>query len=344
MEDPDHVETETASSEQAFRLPVLDDNDQYAFYGWLDATGAEVLSIPAGQTEDVHVYADWQGQEYTATFHNGDDTKEITFVYGAGLPSSMFPAVKSEDPMVEFLFWGENEESERAYGDIPKDCCEDVDLFAVYGPIRFTVTYFIDGVQYTAMPDEYTGYYYGEGFELPPPPKQLNGVTIKGWYVLSEENGPVQRSSISNEESGDLSFYAYSEYTITYLQWNGEGYMTETETYLAGFEHTLREGTWYAPGSYGTIVTNLPATATGNKYFYLKQDNDQVTVTFLNNDGTIFLWFSTGRGTQATTEVQDPGGDYHWEAAFGTSYDASTLSPGQFITPMEDLFFIAVAD
>lgn len=140
---------------------------------------------------------------------------------------------------------------------------------------------------------------------LPTPTK--NGYKFAGWYDNSELTGSAFLQIDKSQANSDKEFWAKWEepggetsetYTVT-LHLNGGSLKAGQEdltSYQSGTAVTLpvpeRDGYgfagWYENDNFeGSPVTEIPATATGNKNYYAKWDTKTYTVTLYFNGGEI---------------------------------------------------------
>ena len=176
----------------------------YTFIGW---EGEIPETMPAC---DLYFYGEFEANEYTVTWYvDGEVWDEEVYYYGE--------EIVAPTPDVEgytFVEWD---------AAIPETMpAEDLEFNAVFNVNEYTVTWYVDGVEY----DKNT-YDYGADIIAPADPSKV-GYEFGGWDAAVPETMPAE----------DLEFNAVFnvlQYTITYYL-NGAVYQTYTYDYGAAVE------------------------------------------------------------------------------------------------------------
>ncbi|MCD7828136.1 MAG: InlB B-repeat-containing protein [Clostridiales bacterium] len=116
----------------------------YTFAGWSDTEDGEVLAtLPEVNGADVTYYAIFtsEANEYTVTWiADGEEVDSATVAYGEAIPTDVAVPDKT----------GYTGEWDTTLTTMP---AEDLTIYAAYTPISYTITWVIDGVEYTSQAD-----------------------------------------------------------------------------------------------------------------------------------------------------------------------------------------------
>lgn len=151
-------------------------------------------------------------------------------------------------------------------------------------PNKYNVFYHLDGgANNNANTATYTN---GTGLTLADPTR--TGYTFDGWYDAAEGGNKV--TTISATKTGSMNLYARwtaATYTITYSLDGGTNNDANAATYTYGVGLTLANPTrdgytfdgWYSAETYGTKVTEISATQTGDLTLYARWTKETATGT-----------------------------------------------------------------
>ena len=264
----------------------------YTFDGWY--TEAEfinkVTEVAAGSTGNKTFYAKYTAATYTITYHldggtNGANPATYTI---ATDDITLAAATKTG-----YTFQGWYTEAgfvNRVY-QIEKGSTGNVDLYAKFEVVTYTITYVINDGTDGGNPATYTI----EDATIMLADGVKNGYTFDGWYTEAEFTNKV--TEIASGSTGNKTFYAKytaATYTITYHLDGGTNganpasYTVETNTItLAAATKTgYTFNGWYSDSGFTSQVTQIAKGSTGNKTLYAKFEVVTYTITYVLNDGT----------------------------------------------------------
>lgn len=283
----------------------------YVFKGWT-LNGSSVTRIPAGQTEDVTLTANWQAVTYSITVEN---TKGLTV---------SFPGTYTvEDTVIlgdlscegyTFLGW---------YCDgvkltsIQKGSTGDITLRAKWLGETYSITYL--GLE-NATHNNPVAYELGLGLSLTDASKV--GHRFLGWYLDGE-----RITAIPADRKGDITLTAMWEihtYTVTFLDASGHTLATETVPHGGSVQDPPEPPTIYhkifvrwSASLYG-VTSDLTVTPIYKEHTY--------TVTF-DTDGNGDIPTQHPYYGEAPVRPADPvNGEFSflgWYLAGGERYDFS---------------------
>ncbi|MBE5870423.1 MAG: hypothetical protein E7294_04085 [Lachnospiraceae bacterium] len=239
------------------------------FLGWYSdpefGEGTKVESIPPTATEDITLYAKFEGDTYKITYEPDGGTvygeNPSTYTNGIGIlkgekTSAFLDAYKDG---YEFTGWYKKTgDGEVKVEEIPADWAGNITLYARYKACEYNITYELDGGTNSANnPDKYT---YGVGVEKFEDAEKY-GHTFEGWYEerqgTTAENSTVKVTAISDSQQGDIVLiakYKPAEYKITYNLDGGTNGSGNPDKYTFGegvesFADATKEGCtfegWY---------------------------------------------------------------------------------------------------
>ncbi len=271
----------------------------YEFDGWYDADDNKVTQISKGTIGNVEYTAKWSPKSYVVTLQTNNGTINVgnvtSYVYGEGatLPTDVTKVG------YEFVGWFDNSSYEGgAVTTISITDLGNKNYWAKWLAEKYIVTF--ETNEGTINAGEITEYTYGVTAVLPTNVTR-EGYTFTGWYTNAECTSDVV-SIISSTTIGDQTYYAgwsNSAYTVTLNTNDGivtagnvTSYVFGTEKDLPTAEQITKEGYtfvgWYDNSSYvGTVVTKIPATATGNKNFWAKWTVNVYAISLNANEGIV---------------------------------------------------------
>ncbi len=181
----------------------------YTFVGWFDAEteGTQITEIAAGNTGNVTLYARWAIEEFTVTFKDGDETKDMQTVAYGGKATS----VSAEKRGYTFLGWFDGE---KEY-DFASAVTKDMTLTAKWEIVEYTITYNLGGgTNAESNPSSYTVESGQITFAAP----SRTGYSFVGWFD-AEEGGKKIESLVAGS-TGNVTLYArwsIEEFTVTFM-------------------------------------------------------------------------------------------------------------------------------
>ena len=212
------------------------EKEGYEFLGWSFDKDAETADTDKGSgslgkvtdKEAKTAYAVWKAVDVDVTFDanggefaDGSDKKDATAPYGSD-PSEVYPTENPTKPGKSFIGWVDENGN-------TVDKIDDVDglkLFAKWGDVKYTVTYYYDRDN-DGEPDEYKTqeYNYGDTITLPANP-DIDGFEFVGWewYTSNNEESKISKPETMPEQN-----------LIVLATW-------EAKTYKVTF--TLNGGKW----------------------------------------------------------------------------------------------------
>ena len=231
----------------------------YTFSKWnTKSDGSGTSYNPGGKytsNASVTLYAQWTPNTYTVTYNaNGGSgaPSSQTKTYGVDLTLS---STKPTRTGYTFSKWNtKSDGSGTSYNPSGKYTSNaSVTLYAQWTPNTYTVKYYLDGVEQTALNQTCT---YGTSYKYPSLPSK-SGYTVSGWWSGSSSSSKDTQysagasfSNLTSTNGGTISRYAYSDsksYTVSY--------------YIDGVEQTSLKQNCYYDSTY-----NYPAVPTKTGY------------------------------------------------------------------------------
>ena len=276
----------------------------YSFDGWYenkDFIGNKITEISKGSTKDINLYAKWELIDYTISYNLNGGENDTVNPKKYNVETQL--AVLAEPKKTGYTFdgWYENKDfSGNKITEISKGSTEDVNLYAKWNLIDYTITYNLNGGENSsANPTKYNV----ETQETTLAEPKKTGYIFDGWYESKDFTGK-QVTEISKGRTKDVNLYAkwnLIDYIITYNLNGGENnnanpveYNVETQaTTLAEPKKTgyIFDG-WYESKDFtGNKVTEISKGSAEDvnlyaKYLYAKWQANTYTIT-LNNEKTL---------------------------------------------------------
>ena len=178
----------------------------YTFDGWYTeknvGTGTKVNGIVGGSTGDITIYAHWALDEYTITYHNADgvtNTNAKTYT----VETDTFEIFDISKNGYNFDGWYSDSSFGTQITEIAKGTTGNIDLYAKWTPIKYTIEYFLYGGAYEngSNPNTYT---IEDEITLKNP--VLNGYSFVGWFTSAEGGEFVP--NVKKGTMGNLTLYA----------------------------------------------------------------------------------------------------------------------------------------
>ena len=212
----------------------------YSFDGWYenkDFIGNKITEISKGSTKDINLYAKWELIDYTISYNLNGGENDTVNPKKYNVETQL--AVLAEPKKTGYTFdgWYENKDfSGNKITEISKGSTEDVNLYAKWNLIDYTITYNLNGGENNnANPAKYNV----ETQETTLAEPKKIGYTFAGWYENTDFTGK-QVTEISKGRTKDVNLYAkwnLIDYIITYNLDGGENnnanpveYNVETQT------------------------------------------------------------------------------------------------------------------
>ena len=259
----------------------------YTFDGWLingENKGDDLILGATDYTAGITLTAQWKINQYTITFTNtGDSTVDpITKDYNTAV-------VAPADPSREhYTFTGWNPA-------VPTTMpAENVTITANWTPVRYTITYNLNGGSYSTELDSYTVETESQAFGEP----SRNEYRFVGWYTDPGFAENTKVTGITKGQTGDITVYAKWEmatYSITYELNGGTNPAANPSYVVIGSKVTLQQPTRQYYDFTGWTVNGVKHeadttefTLQGNSTFTANWELTKYTVTLdLNGGGSV---------------------------------------------------------
>ena len=292
----------------------------YTFKGWntkADGTGDDWTDRidkdwKWDEAEDINLYAQWVPNKYTVTYHgNGGKTSssQISWSNEATFDAN-YVTSKNTFNRVGYAFKGWNTKADGTGDDwtdrIDKDwkwvIAKDVDLYAQWQAINYTVTYYGTNGLYNGKTSYSETATYDSNYTISTNKFLQTGYTFKGWNTKVDGTGEDWTSMIGKNakwiRSSNLILYAQwekSKYKITYNGNGSTGGTTSSTTCTYGETCYLRSNGfsktghtfdgWYTAASGGTKYGSS-TTLTSNIRVYAHWKVNSYTLSFDKNGGS----------------------------------------------------------
>jgi len=265
----------------------------YDFIGWFDAAegGSEVESIPKGSKGNIELYAHWEIIEYDIAYYNikgAANANPATYT----IESETIELEALEKDGYEFLGWFDAEEGGTEVTEIANGSFGNLELYAQWSAIEYSITYNNTYGAINPNPTKYT-------IETPTivfVPLSAQGFDFSGWY--DAEVGGTKVETIPLGSTGNLTLYARwsaVEYTITYNNTKGAEnsnpaqYTIETDDIV--FTPISAEGYeflgWFDAEEDGTEVTEIASGSTGDVILFAQWNAIEYDIIYNNLEGAI---------------------------------------------------------
>ena len=265
----------------------------YTFAGW----DKEVVTVGGNETYTATYSRAYV--EYTVTFYNDDGTVFITQTYHFGdlIQAPANNPTKASDNTYSYTFAG-----------------WDKELGTCSGNASFTATYSRTYVEYTItfVDDDGTvistnTYHYGEEVIVPSNPTKASDNTYS--YAFAGWDNVV--TSVTGNATYTATYSStYIEYTVTFL--DDDGRTISTSTYHYGDQiQAPANPTKVADSTYTYTFAgwdNAVSIVTGNMTFRATYSRTYInyTITFYNEDGTVFATETYHYGDQIQSPANNP--------------------------------------
>jgi uncharacterized repeat protein (TIGR02543 family) len=292
----------------------------YEFLGWFERDATEAYDFGTAVTGNVELFAQWSADEYAVTFMDGESQygQAQTVAYGQ---TAKAPEANPTRDGFAFKGWY-LQDSSKAY-DFDTPVTGNVTLYAQWDIDSYTVTFTVDGSQYTTQTVK-----YGQKASAPIAPSKT-GYEFLGWYA----DGAEGAYDFEQVVKGNLELHAEwsaNTYMVTFDANGGNG-APEPQSVSYGEQakqpeqQPTRKGYtfagWYAEGYTKAYLFSEPVT--GDLKLRAKWSLNSYTVTF-TVDGAQYATQSVKYGKQATAPAaptKDGCTFAGWQNADGSAYD-----------------------
>lgn len=233
---PDH-----ASFWQTVTLPDVTKIHEI-FTGWIDENNESVSEIKF-TANDISLKADFVPEYYSVRLMNEDGTVAVTTMRKCGQTTDLMrfnvKSISDAHPYEDIIGWTDKYHNS-TITTISPEGARDVELYPVFEPKEYTVSYELNGGTNGANPDSYSWNTGVASFADP----YRDGYTFTGWF--SDPECTSQVTSISADSHEDI---------IMYAGWKVIPVQTYTPTYSSGL------GSYVSSGNGGN--TYVPANING---------------------------------------------------------------------------------
>ncbi len=277
------------SSEIVFSDPSKDGSLFLGWYRNAQFDGEQIVRIPAGSHADFDLYARWSVSVYGITYNLNGGTNALnnpeTFTYESA-------DILFADPVRDYYDFGGWFADAQFSGEpilgVPTHTGSDVEVFAKWIPVEYTVTYVVNnGTNAQNNAASYTVETAAIQFADP----VRDYYDFGGWYADAQFSGDGI-AGIPAGSHGDVTVYAKwtaHPYSVTYnlnggtmLSANPETYTCESAVALFAPEkvgHTFAG--WYADAQFtGDAIAAIPAGSHGDLQFFAKWTVNSYRITF----------------------------------------------------------------
>lgn len=257
--------------------------------------GENTHPVPLGDLESYTLVPHFEAIKYTIKFVGGDgatgSTASMSLSYGA---TGILQENKYEKNGYNFAGWAlSNNTDSVAYADgarititsdLVKGLGEDdtITLYAVWTPIKYTITYVLNGGSLNGNPD--LTYTIEESVTLASPAART-GYKFLGWFEKEDLSGSAV-SQIPARSTGNKVFYAKwdpESYDVVFAENSGKGLNLSAENALYGQQFVL---TLTAQEGY-TLPTSVKVEMVGSSEGFYSYSNGVITISSVTGAITI---------------------------------------------------------
>ena len=257
---PDH-----ASFWQTVTLPDVTKIHEI-FTGWIDENNESVSEIKF-TANDISLKADFVPEYYSVRLMNEDGSVATTTMrkYGQTTDLMKFDAKSISDthPYEDIVGWTDKYHN-ATITTISAECARDVELYPVFEPKKYSISYELNGGTNASNPETYK---YGTGIESFADPYR-DGYTFTGWF--SDPECTSQVTSISADSHEDIVLYA---------GWKVIPVQTYTPTYSSGSGSHVSSGNGgntYVPANINGGVSTSGGYVPTEPTFVLSENNASI--------------------------------------------------------------------
>ena len=253
------VESITQNYDTSILAPSEPAKNGYKFVGWYTSKNFnKVYTFTKMSAEDITVYAKWELVTYTITYNldGGDNSKNNPDTFSINSEDIVF--AKPEKLGYTFIGWYSDRSYSATIAGITKGTYNDVEVFAKWQAITYTVTYIVEDDAQNNNITQYT--IETDNIELLD--AVLKGYTFNGWYKEDLFVTPVY--TIAGGGYGNITLYA--KFTAN-----------EYDVWLDGTEESAFDVSFDLNGASGSVATqtikennglNYPTLPTRNGYVF----------------------------------------------------------------------------
>ena len=262
----------------------------YTFDGWYTekntGTGSKVAGISLGSTGDITIYAHWALDEYTITYHNASgitNTNATTYT----IETDTFSIYDISKEGYVFNGWYSDSNLTTKVTEIAKGTTGNIDLYAKWTPIEYTIEYVLYGGTYDDGKSNPTSYTIETIYTFAEP--TLAGYVFGGWYTSADY---LERIEKVEGNIGNITLYAKWVHisTITFVT-NGGNIVTSISApagTIINLPHAEKDyydfAAWYTDSALTNEFTSN-VMPNDNVTLYAKYTPTVYTITYVLNDG-----------------------------------------------------------
>ena len=253
--------------------------DGYTFVGWYKDPGydEQITEITLGSQGPLVIYAKWDIITYDINYNMNEGTNDQANPQTYDVETDTITLAAPTRDYYTFAGWYKDARFNTRIEEIPLGSFGEIDLYAKWTPIDYTITYNTDGGDNNSQnPRTYN--VETPTFELKDATK--DGYTFLGWFTSRSGDEKVERIDLGSH--GSRSLYARwtpTVYEITYYlnegqnsEKNPQNYTIETKTiYL---EDPTRDyydfAGWYKDAKFGEQIEEIPLGSFGKLDLYAK--------------------------------------------------------------------------
>lgn len=282
---------------------VLSDptRDGYTGAGWY--TNFELTKKLEDLDEDylgnIALYYKWEADSYLLTmyYNDGRTNDGLSRTYTAE-DSIVFPTNPARAGYT-FKGWYDKDQGNdnaKVRISVPFGTTKNTTVYAHWTPIKYTITYMMDGGKRTSeYPDVYTAedtFDFTDTTAFPTPTKK--GYTFLGWFEDSRFEHKIEK--IEKGSSGKINMYAKwsrNTYKLTMDPDNGEAISAKNFTVDSAFTLPTPKKTgykfvcWFDTSAPDVRYNKIVAGTTGNLDLKAKWQPIEYTITYHHDGGTI---------------------------------------------------------
>jgi uncharacterized repeat protein (TIGR02543 family) len=284
----------------------------YSFASWntkADGSGtnypdkASVKNLSSTEGGSIKLYAQWKPAAYNITYHlNGgtnDSENPTSYTYSTNGENTTFE--KPTRAGYTFAGWYSDATLKTAVSSIKKGTYGDVDLYAKWTPIKYSVTFKGNGSTSGSM-SAMKSLKYDSSYSLSKNKFKKKGYTFAGWNTKKDGSGKsyadtASITKLTKKSKGKVTLYAQWEsakYSITYNLNGGTNNTKNPSAYNSTQKVTLKnpvkEGYtfagWYSDKKFRNKVTSIKKGSSGNKTLYAKWKANTYKIVFDGNGST----------------------------------------------------------
>ena len=267
----------------------------YTFKGWTDEAGNSVTSIPTGSTGPKAFNANWEIITYEISYTLGenatvDPANPTTYT----VDTAEFTFNNPTRNGYTFDGWtGSNGTTKQTTVKVPKGTTGKLSYTANWTPIKYTVSYVMNG---GTNPASNPTYYNIENGELKITDPTRTGYTFTGWTGTGLSVA-TKGISIPAKSTGDRTYtanWSINSYTATFNGNGGSNGTSITKPYgeqLGTLPGSSRTGYtfagWFTSQSGGTQISSGTTIPASNPTYYAQWKESSASETISGKTGTV---------------------------------------------------------